>query len=99
MSTATPIRVMLVLIAAYSIVILFSFVKSLEKFRGRLEWIYKKYFECEEREALGLALRKGLFNRVGFRCWPCSGFSSRVSSSPLSPCGPISIMQGQDITG
>ena len=66
MSTATPIRVMLVLIAAYSIVILFSFVESLEKFRGRLEWIYKKYFECEEREALGLALRKGLLNRVGF---------------------------------
>ena len=30
---------MLVLIAAYSIVILFSFVESLEKFRGRLEWI------------------------------------------------------------
>ena len=66
MSTVTPIRVMLVLIAAYSIVILFSFVESLEKFRGRLEWIYKKYFECEEREALGLALSKGLFNRVGF---------------------------------
>ena len=85
MSTATPIRVMLVLIAAYSIVILFSFVESLEKFRGRLEWIYKKYFECEEREALGLALRKGLFNRVVALLW----FHSRVPSSPLSPCGTI----------
>ena len=44
MSTATLIRAMLVLIAAYSIVILFSFDYITQKFRGRLEWIYKKYF-------------------------------------------------------
>ena len=66
----------IVLVSAYSIVVLLDFVESLEKFRGRIEWIYKKYFECEEREALGLTMRKGVFNRVRIRCWPCLGFAS-----------------------
>ena len=65
-----PLRVIviaaIVLVSAYSIAVLLSYVDSLEKFRGRIEWIYKKYFECEEREALGLTMRKGVFNRVGF---------------------------------
>jgi hypothetical protein len=64
-----PLRVIvmaaIVLVAAYSIAVLMSFVDSLEKFRDRIEWIYKEYFECEEMEALGLTVRKGLFNRVG----------------------------------
>ena len=98
MSTATPIRVMLVLIAAYSIVILFSFVESLEKFRGRLEWIYKKYFECEEREALGLALPQRSIQQSRIRCWPCFGFT-RGCRPRLYRRVVRSIMQGHDIAG
>jgi hypothetical protein len=87
-----PLRVIviaaIVLVAAYSIAILLSFVDSLEKFRGRIEWIYKKYFECEEREALGLGARKGLSTEsdsLRALLW----FRSRVPSSRLSPCGTI----------
>jgi hypothetical protein len=56
----------IILVAAYSVAILAGFIDSLDKFRDRMNWIYEKYFECEERVALGLRVRKGLFNRVGF---------------------------------
>ena len=68
--TGPGVRVIVIaaisLVAVYSVVILVAFINSLDKFRGRLKWIYEKYFECEERLALGLGAPKGMFNRFGF---------------------------------
>jgi hypothetical protein len=53
------------LVAGFSLAVLYRFIASLEKFRGRITWFYKTNFPCEEREALGLGEPKDLFNRAG----------------------------------
>jgi hypothetical protein len=47
----------IVLAALYGVVVLVGFAQGLDKWRGRLRWIYDRYFDGEERDGLKLGAR------------------------------------------
>jgi hypothetical protein len=53
-------------VCTYAVVVLVSFLDSMEKFRGRTDWIYGKFFDETERSILRLREPKTLMNTKGF---------------------------------